>query len=217
MTTRRLSLQSLITLACAAMLAALIVLLVVGMVPEKASAAGKYKIVTKTFTNPSTITLPGSGPASLYPSQINVSGLRRGTVRDVNVTLRGFSHPLPWSLDFMVVHADTNRTVMSDAALPPGPFAPTPLKLVLDDEASTVLPANGFLSSQRYQPFNYAPNPDTFSSPAPTPDGRYLLKGFDGKRANGGWYLYAVDDDGFSDHGAIENGWSITIKARVRR
>lgn len=190
-------------------------------VPREADAAGRFETVTKAFTNPSNIAIPNvgtnSGPASLYPSQINASGLKRGKVKDVNLTLRSFEHPLPPSVDIMLAHAGTNRTVMSDAALPPSPSYQPDLDIVLDDEATTVLPANGILTSGRYQPFNYAPNPDAFPPNAPAPSAQYLLKGFDGTKANGGWYLYVVDDDDSSDRGAIEGGWGVTIKARVPR
>jgi hypothetical protein len=54
------------------------------------------------FLNPSPITIPASGPASLYPSPITVADVP-GTVWDVGLQIRVLSHTFPDDLDFMLV------------------------------------------------------------------------------------------------------------------
>src|SRR6266508_917026 len=67
------------------------------------------------FTNPTTITIPDSGPASPYPSDIVVpAGL--GTVTKVTVTINSLTHTFPDDLDFLLVGpAGQNAIIMSDA------------------------------------------------------------------------------------------------------
>src|SRR6266516_1357118 len=58
------------------------------------------------FTNSTTITIPDSGPASPYPSNITVGGL--GTVTKVTVTINGLTHTFPDDLDFLLVGSAGN-------------------------------------------------------------------------------------------------------------
>jgi len=53
-------------------------------------AMGKPASVTNSFSNSSALTIPESGPASTYPSPINVTGLSGNATR-VTATLFGLS------------------------------------------------------------------------------------------------------------------------------
>ena len=69
---------------------------------------------------PVNISIPDSGAANPYPSEINVQGVS-GTITDVNVTLNGFSHDFPDDVAVQVVSPEpTGKSVllMSDVGGP---------------------------------------------------------------------------------------------------
>ena len=94
------------------------------------------------------------------------------------------------------------------------------ISLTLDDEDTVSWPVP--LTSGTFQPFdNDAPGSDPFPAPAgggaaPPQDGGMSLSTFDGTNPNGVWRLYVIDDDSTS-LGRLAGGWSLTIKAKVRR
>lgn len=199
-------------------------LLAVLVATKPAEAAGRYKTVTKTFQNTSSIIIPAGapttayGPASPYPSASNALGLKRGKIKDVNVTLRTFEHTCPDDVDVLLVGPrGQNAIIMSDV----GGCSVTPangLTLGLDDEAAGSLPDNGQLSSGTFKPTNAVTlggNADPFTG-APAPGGAVALSTFDGTNPNGTWSLY-VYDDADQDTGQFFGGWSLQIKARVLR
>ena len=157
------------------------------------------------------------GPASPYPSEIEVSGLRRGRILDVNLVLKNYSHTYPFDLDLLLVSpTGQNSIVMSDAGGPrPGVNGAT---LTLDDEVTNVLPRITAPTSGSYQPWDYDPsdNFDFFPQPAPTPNPEWLLNPFDTTNPNGTWKRYVYDQSS-GDFGQFAGGWALTIKARVRR
>ncbi len=73
-----------------------------------------------TLTNATPIVIPAgapgmtTGPASPYPSTINVAGLG-GTVTRVTVTLNGLRHTFPDDLDILLVGPGGSVILMSDA------------------------------------------------------------------------------------------------------
>src|SRR5215204_1670615 len=87
-------LPTLIVQAGAAM--AVLMVVIVRTVPEKADAASRFKNVTKSFENQREIQIPvfvlNSLEADPYPSNINVRGFRRGHIRDVNLIFSTYSH-----------------------------------------------------------------------------------------------------------------------------
>jgi hypothetical protein len=187
-------------------------------VPEKAEAAGRFRTVTKTFFNPTSIQIPGAsnldpGPPFPYPSKINASGFRKGRIRDVNLTLWNYTHTNPDDVDVLLVHRDKNRTVMSDVGGNPDVNSIT---VTLDDEATQELFNESQLPSGTFKPTNID-NADGFFSPAPNPpNANALLEGFDDSNPNGTWSLYVFNDNILST-GSFGGGWSLEIKARVRR
>lgn len=95
-----------------------------------------------TFTNPSPISLPGTGTggtttgsAGIYPSAITVGGLS-GTITGVTVTLTGVSHTFPDDLDILLVGPSGFATLlMSDAG---GSVDLSNVTLVFSDSATNV-------------------------------------------------------------------------------
>lgn len=204
--------------AIAAVLAlALAVAVALGMVAflatKPADAAPRFKIVTRTFSSPTPITIPNSGAAAPYPSSRDVIGFNRGRILDVNLVLKNFSHTFPDDVDVMLSHRGVNRTVLSDVG---GGNDANNITIRLDDEAAGVLVDNGALTAGSFKPANFGTSADSFPLPAPTPTGLAPLSGFDGLDPNGGWRLWVVDDSG-GDTGQFAGGWSITIRARVLR
>lgn len=192
-------------------------LLVVVAAADPAEARARFKTVTTHFSNTAPITINDSATpptaATPYPSGINVSGLRRGTIRDVNVKLKNFKETIPEDVDVLLVGPrGQNAIVMSDvgggAALTNG------VTLTLDDQAANPLPTP--LSDGRFKPTNLGTG-DTFPAPAPTPSGGSALSVFNGTNPNGTWKLYVVDDTTNASLGQFAGGWTLEIKARVKR
>jgi hypothetical protein len=195
---------------------ALALVLAIGASANKASAA--TKLVTKSFSNTTQITIPDdpsyytSGPAFPYPSNITASFPNGSTVKDVDVFLRNYSHTNPDDVDVLLVHAGRNRTIMSDVG---GSNDVNDITIRLNDEPTHGhLSDSGSLFSGGFLPTN-AEGGDTFDSPAPNPaSANSALSGFDGSTAKGSWKLF-VDDDRNNNVGRIGGGWTIAVQARV--
>jgi subtilisin-like proprotein convertase family protein len=173
----------------------------------------KSKTVSKTFSNSAPIDIT---TFQTHSSQIQVSGLKKGKLLDVDVVLKGFSHTLPDDVDVLVVAPDgRNAIILSDVG---AANDATDLTITLDDEANQALPNDDPLSSGRFQPANYdGGDGDMFLNPnAPTPSGNVALSTFDGVNPNGAWTLYVYDDNA-GDNGSIADGWSLQIKAKVKK
>jgi len=210
----------------AMLIAVALIVLAIGTSAKRADAA--TRLVTKTFTNSAQIPIPkgsvfaaqGSectgttaGKAAPYPSEKSVSAFPTGShIRDVNLTLKNYSfNDVPQDVDVLLAHSGKNRTVMSDVGT--GLFVDN-INLVLDDEAKNVLLLDqGQIDGGRFKPANIDGG-DFFPAPAPTPDSRSALSGFDGQNPNNTWRLF-VRDDSAEDCGKFGGGWSITIKAAV--
>jgi subtilisin-like proprotein convertase family protein len=169
---------------------------------------------SQTFSNPASITIPNSGflqgPASPYPSAINVSGA--GTqLASISVTLADFSHFYPADVDVLLVGPQgQNVMLMSDV----GTFFPVnSLTFTFNNTAGASMPSNAQLSSGTYAPTNFDPVGDVDGFPAPAPMvGPYgsSFTPFLGTNPNGTWSLYVLDDVAGND-GQIAGGWSLTI------
>jgi hypothetical protein len=203
------------TVVLVALIIALALVVVASAIsPKPADAA--TKVVTKTFSNAQQITIPDngvSGTAVPYPSERSVQGFNQGTVLDVNLSLKNFSHTFPDDVDVLLSKKGRTRTVMSDVG---GGSAVNNITLNLDDESPNgFLPDNGPLVGGKFKPTNKE-GLDTFPAPTPGPSAQSALSGFDGINPNGVWKLRVVDDFPPVDGGAFAGGWSITIKARVQ-
>lgn len=162
---------------------------------------------TTTFSNPASITIPDSGTATPYPSNISVAGLT-GTIIKVTVQLNNLSHTFPDDIDILLVGPTTsqNAIIMSEVGSSGDAVNVT---LLLDDDAPTPLPDGSPLVSGTFQPANYG-GADSFPAPAPVPAGGSALSIFNGINPNGTWSLYIVDDAG-ADVGSLAGGWTLNI------
>jgi subtilisin-like proprotein convertase family protein len=195
--------------------------------PKKAEADYCGWAVCPPPPPPVTISIPDSGAASPYPSEINVQGLS-GTITDVNVTLNGFSHGFPDDVAVQVVSpGPTGKSVllMSDVGgpLPSGSAPVSNINLTLDDEAANSLSDSTQLTTGTYKPTKgttptelpsgWEDNPVPNSWPTDAPDltvSGSQLSSFDGKDPNGIWKLYVIDDTRFAQ-GAFAGGWSLEL------
>jgi subtilisin-like proprotein convertase family protein len=156
------------------------------------------------FYDNNDITIPNSGIANPYPSQIDVAGLQ-GTIRRVRVTLSGLAHTFPDDVDILLVGpGGQNAIILSDV----GGNSNEDVDLTLDDAAANNLPDTGPLNNGTFKPTNFDPG-DPFPGPAPAPDGTSALSVFNGTNPNGLWSLYVVDDAN-GDFGEI-SAWSLVF------
>ena len=198
------------------MTALALVVMAVVLAPAPADAA-RTKVITRNFSKPQPITIPVGAPgvvaASPYPSSLNVQGFNRGTILDVNVSLRNFSHPNPMDVDVMLSKGGRSCVVMSDAG---GGSTAENVTLRLDEEAANALPIGSPLVSGTFRPANHdGGDGDFFYSPPPL-EFPELSRTFDGRNPNGTWELRVVDDIGDEGAGQFAGGWNVTIRARVQ-
>ena len=158
------------------------------------------------------IVIPEFGPATPYPSIINIAGLT-GTVSKVTVTLSNLVHTYPDDLDIllvgptsMVVTNARSALLISDAG---GGNAVNGVNLTFDDEATNGLPDSGLLSSGTWLTKDFDAT-DVFDPPAPAGPYTTSLAVFNGLDPNGAWKLYVLDDT-YIDSGRVAGGWSLNI------
>ena len=155
-------------------------------------AAPRASAETVTSSNPTPIVIPDSGPATPYPSVTVVTGAR-GSVQDVNVTLRNMTHTYWQDLLIRVEAPDGTSVCLVDNF--GGGAEATNDTITFDDEAG--------------RPFS-----------VPTETGSYRpecgsLSDFDGIDPNGQWRLF-VYDDARLDSGVIAGGWTLTLEVDDR-
>jgi len=179
----------------------------------------KSKTKTVTFTSTVPITLPGSGIASPYPSEIVVKGLKKGQILDVNVLINGYSEPAPDDIDVLLATTQlpgSNAIIMSDVG---DAQAISNVNLVLDDAATNSLPDSDQIISGTFKPTNIDSGgvTDMFPSPAPTPSGNSLLSVFNNQNPNGTWQLFINDNAGNGAGSITSWGLEITAKVKVKK
>lgn len=180
-----------------------------GIITNTATQTASSASPAQTFSNPTPLVLDTilSGPASLYPSSIHLSGFTTAVYR-VTVTLHGLSHTFPDDLDILLTAPGGQMAiVMSDAG---ANFPADNLTLTFDDAASVAVPNSSQLVTGTYQPANHGSLPDPFPEPAPAGPYPATLATFSGINPNGTWSLYVVDDTP-EDGGEIAGGWSLSI------
>ncbi|GIV98402.1 MAG: hypothetical protein KatS3mg057_3059 [Herpetosiphonaceae bacterium] len=162
-----------------------------------------YIETANTFSNLTPISIPDSGNASPFPSNINVSGISSPVI-DVEVTLTGLNHTWPDDMDILLVGPGGQRVMlMSDAG---GSCDISNVTLTFDDAGSN-LPDDCTIASGTYRPTDYVSG-----DPPPPISGSYgtSLSVYNGLNPNGTWSLYVHDDAG-NDTGSIVSGWSLTL------
>src|SRR5437867_4410554 len=161
---------------------------------------------TVVFTNASPIVTPGLGPATPFPSSIDLSGLP-GSISKLTVSLMSVSHPYPDDFDILLVGPGGQKLLlMSDAG---GGASISGITLTFDDAASSSLPDNSQIVSGTFKPTNHG-LVDTFTNPAPAGPYDSTLSIFNGTNPNGTWSLYVYDDSP-GDSGRVAGGWRLSI------
>ena len=159
---------------------------------------------TTTFSNSTAISIPDSGAAAPYPSNITVAGMG-GTVTNVSVRLKNLAHTFPGDIDVMLVGpGGQNAVIMSDVG---GSTPVTGVTLTLTDAAASNM--TNPLTTGTYKPTNVGTT-DFWPAPAPPSGGGSLLSVFSGTGPNGIWSLYVVDGAG-GDSGSFAGGWDLIV------
>ena len=142
------------------------------------------------------------GTSSRYPSSTGPTGLA-GTVTDVDVRIKGFSHERPRDVDILL-EAPNGQTVvlMSDVG---GTVPVSGLDLTIDDEAAAEIDPANVPQTGTWRPSN-EDSDDVFAAPAPTTTPAAKLSVLDGQRPGGAWKIYVVDDT-FDYFGSIAEIW----------
>jgi len=200
-----------------AILAALLALPLAPTAPP-ATAKGRVRTVTRTFTNAATIDLPNAqtGPVSgsVYPSEIAVGGLKRARIRDVNVRLNGYAHANGADVDVLLVGPD-GQTAIVMSRVGEETAGNGPVTLRFDDEAAAVLPDNE-VNGGTFRPTNHDGVAIDFNDPAPATSANAALSVFDGGNPNGAWRLFVQDAFPTADPGAVAGGWELELTAKVK-
>lgn len=141
-----------------------------------------------------------SGPASIYPVPVTVSGIA-SPIEHIRLRLQGLTHTYPGDIDVLMVGPQGQKFIaQSDAG---SEFDVSAITYDIEDAAPTLLPSSMSLASGTYRPANHVAG-DTFAAPAPAapyvspiPVGSATLNGtYAGSNANGTWNIYIVDDEG---------------------
>ena len=176
--------------------------------------ANEYKI----GNNYEPIIIDGFEEASPYPSTIEVSGYK--DITDVNVSIIGLTHSWPEDLYISLVGpTGASVVLMANAGWPSSSEAPglDSINLTFDDEASSQLPQEGYITAGSYQvsqyPYVFG---QSYQEVDPAQQYPYFTFGtdlstFDGLDPNGEWYLYIFDDT-HDDSGSISFGWMLTLE-----
>ncbi len=180
-----------------------------GQIPRNPQA------VVHTFSNTNPITINDNATASLYPSQITVSGVNPATVTNVQVILSGFSHTFPDDVDMILVGPQGQRAMLMSDAGGSNPGV-TGITLTFDQTSANILPNDTAPATGTYRPANYDDGSgglvDTFPAPGPgaLTDAPADLSAFNLTDPNGAWSLYVVDDFA-ADSGSISGGWALVL------
>jgi large repetitive protein len=182
---------------------------------EELQVGGGGSNISYAFTNPAPIPIVDNAPATLYPSQMTVTGLV-GAIRDAVVTIRDLSHTFPDDIDMMLVSpAGTRVMLQSDAG---GFTAAAGQGYAFGNSVVTDgvhIPDTAAITNRSYLPADYGGGLEAMPSPAPPVVYHVSTMAFAGENPNGIWRLYVRDDEAF-DTGAIAAGWGLALNLTDR-
>lgn len=145
---------------------------------------------TRQFCTSGAITIPDSGEADPYPSEVSVSGMV-GAITSVTATLRGMHHT--YDYDLYVGLAAPDKAADATLMYENGDSYEISTSNITFADGGAAWPNNDF-----------GPGDFTFAGVDS------LNSRFAGLAANGNWLLYIEDLEG-GDEGGVDNGWCVTI------
>jgi subtilisin-like proprotein convertase family protein len=173
--------------------------------------ASQYCNADGVITIPAGAPTTTVGPATPYPSVINVAG-SVGTISSMRVSLYNVTHTFGNDIDVLLVGPGGQKFIlMSDVGDSAGFDLPATMTF---SDTGVAIPLTGAIPTGTYLPTDITAL-DTFVAPAPVgpyvspaPVGTGTLNGtFGGGSANGTWQLFVVDDVS-GDVGTI-SGWCL--------
>ncbi|MDQ3742314.1 MAG: hypothetical protein M3389_15385, partial [Actinomycetota bacterium] len=177
---------------------------------------GGWSLEITTAGTPAITISTGSqafGAATPFPAELDVLGLDRAVITDLDVLLNGVTHQRAKDVDMFVEGPGGQKAwLMSDAC-------PVDHKLVVwtvDDEAPNAFSTGEVCSSGSYRAANYDGEPDGFPAPAPAPPGGTAtsLSAFDLTDPDGTWRLW-IADNGEGGQGFVHSGWDLQMTTRA--
>jgi subtilisin-like proprotein convertase family protein len=157
------------------------------------------------FSNLTPFTIPTVGPASVYPSVVNVTGVLPGSYQTIEVRVQ-FSHTFPDDLSMLLVGPQGQRVILMHRA--GGGCDVTNVTPRFRDDAAAI-PDGCTIQTRDYAPGNYGT--PSLSSPAPVGPYGDSLQALVPGNPNGQWKLF-IQDDLPSDSGTV-TGWEIWFRA----
>jgi hypothetical protein len=150
-----------------------------------------------TFRNSGGIVINGGSTADPYPSQITVAG-GPVVIGSMRVTIYDYSANVPINVSFLLVGPGGQSFILMANAAGLSPSGPATLNFT--DTAGQVVPANGPLTTDDFEPTSYGmvaafppPAPASFNLPGSTVGGtgtQTLFGNYGGTNSNGVWSLY---------------------------
>lgn len=175
-------------------------------------------LAAASFNNTGSISIPNSGVANPYPSEISVSGLGN-SITSLVVKLVDFSHEDIEDVDILLV-SPTGRAMLIFSDVGNGEIRGR--NYTLSDAGAANFSTSGGPASGTYKPTDNTACKENLTSPAPAtgynpgPCGTATFASvYNGTDPNGVWKLFVVDDNG-SDRGKIDDGWVLEITADSR-
>lgn len=174
-------------------------------------------VPAQVFVNNTPILVPqdlisGDGPADVFPSSINVSGV--GTsLTGITIDLFGYFHDHSPDVQIVVESPGGTRVLLMGEQS--GGIPQPSVNFTFDDAASGALPLMEPIAPGSYKPtLHVGTNPFEFDAGGPTDIGSWTttLSSFHGENPNGVWKLW-VQDFATEDTGAISGGWGVNLTA----
>jgi subtilisin-like proprotein convertase family protein len=160
------------------------------------------------------ITIPGVGPASPYPSVIDIQDNSR-IIEDLDVRITDLAHDFPDDLDIAIVGPDGTAVMLMSDVGTASAFLCAP-DLTFSSEAAGPVTSDPLPCGGTYQPTDDDSDEfdlDGFPDPGPPGTPGSSLTPFNGQNWFGTWKLFVVDDTS-GDAGSIAN-WRPDFNTRL--
>lgn len=176
---------------------------------------------TINYTNGTNINIADNSTATLYSSDIQVSGAP-STITDIAITLNGFTHSVPGDVAIAIESPSGQAMIIQDGFW--SSFPASNLTYMLSDIGGSQpgqfdLPSSGTFkptANSSSLPSFDLPGPGmTYANPGPSNAGTATFASvYGGSNPNGVWKLWIIDISA-GGMGNISNGWTLTINPTV--